>query len=129
MATPKEEIQKELKIGHTQYYSYIDAAEQLVDDFMIGMVDHGLVLQFSKALKRIRTMTEKSYDNALDAQAKISEILKSDDKSELNSLNNVIRIYNNLERTYNDFLDDSKIVHRAIKTIKKVMVQNAQSRK
>ncbi|PIY88222.1 MAG: hypothetical protein COY74_09365, partial [Nitrosopumilales archaeon CG_4_10_14_0_8_um_filter_34_8] len=69
MDIPKAEICKQLNIGHTQYYAYINAAEEIVDDFLLGMVDHGLVLQFRTSLQRVQKRAEKMdqiADKALD---------------------------------------------------------------
>ncbi len=129
MNTPKATIQKELNIGHTQYYSYIDAAEEIADDFVLGFVDHGLVLQFTESMTRMHSKVlklDKLAETALDDIAKIGNDVKP---QLLSGLNNIVRNYILTERVYNDMLDDSKIVNQTMKTLNKVIVNNAQNKK
>jgi len=122
MNTPKTTIEKELKIKTTQYYSYINAAEEIVDDFLLGMVDHGLVLQFRTVMERVSKRAEKLdalADAALDNYSNLED-------SEKNTVNRLISNANQTDKLYSEMLDDTKIVNETVKTLNKVIVKSAQ---
>lgn len=120
--TPKTTIEKELKIKTTQYYSYINAAEEIVDDFLLGMVDHGLVLQFRNVMERVNKRAEKLddlADKALDNYEKM-------DIPERNVANRLIANANSTDKLFSEMLDDTKIVNETVKTLNKVIVKSTQ---
>ncbi len=129
MNTPKDTIQKELKIDHTQYYSYIDAAEEIADDFVLGSVDHGLVLQFRESMIRMHNKVIKLDTLADTAMVDIETSLKDGKPQLLSGLNNIVRNYISAEKTYNLMLDDSKLVNQTMKTLNKVIVNNTKHKK
>jgi len=126
MNTPKETIQKELKIGHTQYYSYIDAAEEIVDDFVLGLVDHGLVLQFKTILQRVQKRAER-LDEIVNKS--LDKFDHSMDVKEKNTLARIIETANNTDKLYSEMLSDTKLVNQAVKTLNKVALNNLQNKK
>ena len=75
--TPRETVQTKLKIGKTTYYNYLDAAEDLADNFVLGMVDHGMVLLFRESMTRMHEKVIKLNslsNNALDHLEKMDII-------------------------------------------------------
>lgn len=128
MNTPREVIQKKLNIGQAQYYRYIDTAEDIVDDFVLGIVDHGLVLQFRDGLLRKQNKVvelSKLADNAIE---KLKEIDMNGDLDYVNPLLNIVRTYNQTEKDYNEMLDDVKIVNQTVKTLNKVIANHTKNK-
>ncbi len=124
MDTPKETIMKTLKIEKSAYYNYIDAAEEIVDDFLLGMVDHGLILQFRSTLQRVQRRAEK-----LDELANAGlEKYEAADENEKLATDRLVRNANASDKLYNELLDDSKIVNQAVKTLNKVIVNNSKKK-
>jgi len=122
--TPKKEIEKELKIAQAQYYRYIDAAEEIVDDFLLGMVDHGLVLQFRNKLVKVAARAEKVNaiaDKLLDDYDNLDESGKSE-------CDRMVRNANMTDKLHNELLDDTKIVNQTVKTLNKVIVKSSQKK-
>lgn len=125
MNTPRTEIEKELKIGKAQYYRYIDAAEEIVDDFLLGMVDHGLVLQFRTTLQRVEKRARK-LDELADKGLNDYESL--DDTEKLN-IDRLVRNANASDKLYSEMLDDVKLVNQTVKTLNKVILNNTTKQK
>lgn len=121
MDTPPEVIQKELNIKQAQYYRYIDAAEEIVDDFLLGMVDHGLVLLFKTTLERVKQRQEL-FDLAIESTK------KTVDKNPLDFVK-CLRSADEHDKLYSEMLDDIKIVNQAVKTLNKVIMNNSQDKK
>jgi len=126
VATPKADIMKELKIKKVQYYNYLDASEELVDDFLLGFVDHGLVLLFRE---RLISVGKRAESLARISQRFIDKV----DKANMDATEKDIKLASLLSRTtdsteklYNDMLDDSKIVNQTMKTINRVIVKSSQ---
>lgn len=120
MNTPRTEVEKELRIGKAQYYKYIDAAEEIVDDFLLGMVDHGLVLQFRTTLQRVSRRADKLDELA----SKALEDYPTMDESEKNTANRLIANANQTDKLYTEMLDDVKLVNETVKTLNKVIVKS-----
>jgi len=125
MSTPKETIQKELKIKQAQYYKYIDAAEEIVDDFLLGMVDHGLVLQFRNSLIRVQKRAEK-LDELAEKGLDNYDGLEAEEKHLVNRL---VSNANSTDKLYSEMLDDTKIVNQTVKTLNKVIVKSREIKK
>ena len=122
MDTPREDICTELKITQPQYYSYIDAAEEIVDNFLMGMVDHGLVLQFRDSLKSVQER-RKNLDKIANRMVKKFENVDPDDVQSI-TLNRMVSLANQTDKLYTKLLDDVKIVNQTMKTIQKVIAKN-----
>ena len=125
VGTPKNDIMTKLKIKKVQYYNYIDAAEEIVDDFLLGFVDHGLVLLFRDRLEATQRRAE--------ALSRIAEkyIQKVEDSAaptpqDIKTMTQVSRAADATGKLYNEMLDDSKIVNQTMKTINRVMVKSSQ---
>lgn len=124
--TPRLEVQKQLNIGKTSYYHYLDAAEDIADGFVLGMVDHGLVLQFRESMGRMHEkvlLLNKISKKVLEHMDKMDI---GGDLKQVGTMNNIVRTYVVAEKTYNLMLDDSKLVNQTMKTLNKVIVKNAQ---
>ena len=63
------------------------------------------------------------------AMVNIETSLKDGKPQLLSGLNNIIRNYITAEKTYNLMLDDGKLVNQTMKTLNKVIVNNAQNKK
>lgn len=125
MSTPRAEVEKQLNIKQAQYYRYIDAAEEIVDDFLLGMVDHGLVLQFRTTLLRVAKRAEKLDELADDILNNYKEL----DIKERNVANRLIQNANATDKLHSEMLDDIKIVNQTVKTLNKVIVKYSQNKK
>jgi len=124
--TPREIIQRELNIKKAQYYRYINAAKNIVDDFLLGVVDHGLVLEFKNSLERVQRRAEKMDKISQDEIAKYSPEM---DPKEKTALTRIIKISNETEKLYNVMLDNKKIVNSTMKTLNKVIVKYSLKKK
>jgi len=122
MNVPKETIQQELNIKKVQYYNYINAAEEIVDDFLLGMVDHGLVLQFQNTLQDIQQRREQMNKISKRMLEKYQD--KDLDNDESIILTRVISMANQTDKLFNEMLDDTKIVNQTVKTLNKVIVKS-----
>ena len=125
--TPRSEVMQKLDISKTTYYNYIDQAEEIADDFVMGMVDHGLVLQFRDSMSRMHKKVLKLDELSNTALVDIETNLKDGKPQLLAGLNNIIRNYLSAEKTYNLMLDDGKLVNQTMKTLNKVIVKHAQA--
>ena len=129
MNSPPEVIQKELNIKQAQYYRYINAAEEITDEFVLGIVDHGLVLQFRESLLRTHKKVvklDRLADLALD---KIEKSKLEGNLNSINTLTNIVKTYCQTEKQYVEMLDDAKIVNQTMKTLNKVIANNSQNKK
>ena len=116
MNTPKEVIQKKFDIKQAQYYRYIAAAEEVSDDFILGMIDHGLVLLFRNTMERVHNRRQ-----ILD---ELIESAKKNQDENPGALIQAIKAADTNDKLYSDMLDDAKIVNRATKVLNKVIVNH-----
>lgn len=124
MNTPRETVCKELKFKQAMYYRYIDAAEEIVDDFLLGMVDHGLVLQFRTTLLRVAKRAEKLDELVEDVLDNYTTL----DIKERNVANRLIQNANATDKLHSEMLDDVKIVNQTVKTLNKVIVKSREKK-
>ena len=124
MSTPRATVQTELKIKKAQYYRYIDAAEEIVDDFLLGMVDHGLVLQFRNSLIRVQKRAEKLDDLANSGLDNYDKL----EAEEKHLVNRLVSNANATDKLYSEMLDDTKIVNQTVKTLNKVIVKSREKK-
>lgn len=120
--TPREDICNELKIKQAQYYNYIDAAEEIVDDFLLGMVDHGIILQFKDSLKSVQERRVQ-LDKITNRMVKKFEIIDPDADQSI-VLNRMVSLANQTDKLYTEMLDDIKIVNQTMKVLNKVIAKS-----
>lgn len=112
----REEIQKEMKIKKATYYKYHTAIEQVVENFLLAMVDYGLVLQFKDCLDRALKRREY-YDLA------ISEAVKMATKDPL-VLIKCLKAADENDTLISNYLDNAKIVNQVMKILHKKSVSD-----
>ena len=117
----REEIQKEMDIKKSTYYKYLSAIEIITENYTLSLTDHGLVLQFKEILDRVKER-RKLYDKAVDSAAKN---VNEDPLTLIRSLKSA----DGNDSLICGLLDDAKIVNLTMKTLHKVVVNNALNRK
>jgi len=117
----REEIQKEMDIKKSTYYKYLSAIEIITENYTLSLTDHGLVLQFKEILDRVKER-RKLYDKAVDSAVKN---VNEDPLTLIRSLKSA----DGNDSLICGLLDDAKLVNLTMKTLNKVVVNNALNRK
>lgn len=117
----REEIQKEMGIRKSTYYKYHKAIDIITENYTLSLTDHGLVLQFKEILDRVKER-RKLYDKAVDSAAKK---VNEDPLTLIRSLKSA----DGNDSLICGLLDDAKLVNLTMKTLNKVVVNNALNRK
>ena len=117
----REEIQKEMDIKKSTYYKYLSAIEIITENYTLSLTDHGMVLQFKELFDRVKKR-RKLYDKAVDSAEKN---VNEDPLTLIRSLKSA----DGNDSLICGLLDDAKLVNLTMKTLHKVVVNNALNRK
>lgn len=112
----REEIQKEMKIKNATYYKYYAATEQVVENFLLAIVDYGLVLQFMDCFDRVLKRRE-DHDLAISIARKMAT------KDPL-VLIKCLKAADENDTLISNYLDDAKIVNQVMKILHKKSVSD-----
>jgi len=107
----REEIQKEMKISKSTYYKYYDAEGEVVDNYIMGMANHGLVILFKESFDRV-LQKRNDYDLAIS-------IARKNVEKDPTGLTKCLKAAVEYEKVILEFLDHRIMVSNVMKILTK----------